>query len=29
MPTLKAQKKALDRRKTEFERLVERGDDGP
>ena len=28
LPTLKAQKKSLDAAETEFERLVERGDDG-
>jgi Spy/CpxP family protein refolding chaperone len=28
VPTLKAHKKALDQAETEFERLVERGDDG-
>ena len=28
LPTLKVQKKALDAAETEFERLVERGDDG-
>ena len=29
VPTLKSLKKALDQAESEFERLVERGDDGP